>query len=101
MEEADDDCCPVYRQQSGAAPAVATGRLFLRLHDGHSIQSFAPALEALGLDVVHAPGWAPNTAWVAATDGDPCHTLNLLGALLRVRTVAHAEAQLLLELRRR
>ena len=100
-EDADDDCYPVYRQRPGTAPAVATGRLFLRLHDGHSMQSFAPALEALGLAVVHAPKWAPNTAWVAAMDSGPCHTLNLLGALLQTQNVAHVEAQLMLELHRR
>ncbi len=101
IDAAGDDCAPVYRQDPETAPAVATGRLFLRLRDGLEIEQFAPPLEALGLGVETLLGWAPHAAWVAALDGDPCHALNQLDVLSQREEVAHVEAQLLQALHRR
>ena len=98
---AGDDCSPVYRQSPDTAPAVATGRLFLRLRDGLEVERFVAPLQALGLGVETLLGWAPHAAWVAALDGDPCHALNQLDALARWEEVAHVEAQLVQALHRR
>jgi hypothetical protein len=101
MDDAGDDSYPVYEQHPESAPAVATGRLFLRLHEGQVIASFAAVLKALGLGVAVPLSWAPNAAWVEALDGSPCHALNRLGELARLEDVAHVEAQLLLALQHR
>ena len=95
IAQSDEGACPVYRQ-AGAA-SVANGRLFVRLLDEGEIKDFVDELQTLGLEVVHAPAWAPHAAWVAAIDGTPCHALNQLPALQQHDAVAHAEAQLLLE----
>lgn len=98
---ADDSCCPVYRQNPGTAPAVATGRLFLRLHDGQNIDSFDATLKTLGLGVAVSLKWAPNAAWVTSIDDSPCHALSQLSELQKREAVVHAEAQLLLKLNHR
>lgn len=98
IDAADDDCFPVYRQHPGTTPAVATGTLFLRLHEGHTIAAFGPTLAALGLGVAASLDWAPNAAWVKALNGSRCHALNQLSDLARLERVAHVEAQLALTL---
>ena len=101
VEDADNDCFPVYRQHPGTTAAVATGRLFLRLQDGLRIDTFVSRLASLGLGVDEALDWAPNAAWISSPGGDPCLALNLLRELDRLDAVAHVEAQLAMELHRR
>jgi hypothetical protein len=101
IDVAVDSCRPVYRQHPGTAPAVATGRLFLRLYDDRTIDSFDAALEALGLCVAVLLKWAPNAAWVTAIDDRPCHALSQLSELQKREGVTHAEAQLLMAVQHR
>jgi len=101
IDEAGDRCCPVYRQQPGTTPAVATGKLFLHVQNDWTIDMLEARLMSLGLRVSKLLSWAPNAAWIVALDGTPCHALARLPELHKLDGVAHAEAQLLLQLKHR
>ena len=101
INEVDERCCPVYRQQPGTAPAVASGRLFLRLRDDLTMDSMESRLKSLGLRVSTPLKWAPNAAWISSADANPCHGLARLPDLIKIDGVVQVEAQLLMQLGRR
>lgn len=91
---ADHSALPVYRQ-SGGAVAVATGRLFVRVARSRQVDVIAGQLQALGLEIVDNPRWAPHTGWVASRDGTPATALRALAEVVGIDAVEYAEAQLL------
>ncbi len=86
---------PVYRSAPGAAPAVATGRLFVRLAEGSAAADERGRFGGLGLAIVDVPSYAPHCAWVAASSGRASDALVKLDELRALPSVEHVEPQLL------
>jgi hypothetical protein len=86
---------PVYRSAPGAAPAVATGRLFVRLAEGSAAADERERFEGLGLAIVDVPSYAPHCAWVAAASGRASDALVKLDEVRALPGVEHVEPQLL------
>ena len=89
---------PVYTAGAGSPPAVASGRLFVRLERGSEASSWAGRFEPLGLVIEEVPAYAPNCAWLAPRSGIAAHALRSLDALRALPGVAHAEPELLRQL---
>ena len=86
---------PVYRTAPGASPAVATGRLFVRLAEGHAATDARDRFAALGLAIADVPKHAPHCAWLAPASGRAADALAELDALRALPDVEHVEPQLL------
>ena len=80
---------PVYRLGDGPLPFVPTGRLWVRLRQGHGLASAAEVLAELGLRVVQVHDAAPHAGWVADARGDIESPLAIVD-LVRVRTGAES-----------
>ena len=100
-ERCDEYSRPVYRQVDSLAPAVATGWVFVRLARSLSATDLVKPLRPLGLHLTELPAWAPNAAWVAAGDNQPCLALTQMSRLLDLPGVVHVEPQFLMEPRPR
>jgi hypothetical protein len=101
MEVCDEYCRPVYRQLDSTSLAVATGSVFVRLAQSLSATQLVAPLRPLGLHIVELPAWAPNAAWVAGGDNQPCLALTQMPRILDLPGVVHAEPQFLMEARAR
>lgn len=99
--ECDEYSRPVYREVSSAALAVATGWVFVRLAKSLSATDLVGPLRPLGLHLTELPAWAPNAAWVAAGDNQPCLALTQMSRLLDLPGVVHVEPQFLMDPRSR
>lgn len=97
VEDCDEYCRPVYRQLDGALLAVATGWVLVRLAQSLPATDLVAHLRPLGLHITELPADAPNTAWVAGGDNQPCMALTQMTRLLDLPGVVHVEPQLLLE----
>lgn len=101
MEQCDEYCRPVYRQVDSMSLAVATGAVFVRLARSLPATDLVKHLRPLGLHIVELPAWAPNAAWVAGGDNQPCLALTQMSRLLDLPGVVHVEPQFLTEARSR
>ena len=85
------DVRAVYSLGSADSPAVPTGRVF--------VQAEAPGAAIAGTSAGYAvesePPYAPNSAWLVASDGSIATALRNLGALAEIEGVASVEPQML------
>lgn len=89
------DLLPVYAAAEGSTPAVATGRIFLRLDEDTAIESSRGAIEGLGFRIDEIPAYAPHCAWLVAVSGRIDEALTKLDGLRALPRAANAEPQLL------
>ena len=86
---------PVYTNASGTSFAVPTGRVFLRLHEGHKVEALRDALERAGFVIEQVPVYAPHAAWLMPESGDVASALSALPQLAQLDAVASVEPELL------
>jgi hypothetical protein len=101
MEQCDEFCRPVYRQHESSSLAVATGAVFVRLAKSLPATELVKHLRPLGLHITELPAWAPNAAWVAGGDNQPCLALTQMSRIQDLPGVVHVEPQFLMEARSR
>jgi len=90
------DVLPVYSKSTTSAPAVASGRVYLRLDEGARATESRTGIEDAGFVIESVPGYAPHTAWLVAASGRICDALAGLERLAALPGVAHVEPQLLM-----
>jgi hypothetical protein len=86
---------PVYARGSQGAPAVPTGRVFVRFAEQIDARAYADPLAAAGYEIVTVPDWAPHTAWLRARSHVVADALAGMDALARVPGVEHVEPEML------
>ena len=86
---------PVYATSDNTPPAVATGRLFLRLRDDIAIESVRGDIDTLGFDIDATPAYAPHSAWLRPKSGRVVDALSKLESLRALPGAARVEPQLL------
>ncbi|MDX1434268.1 MAG: hypothetical protein R3286_17640 [Gammaproteobacteria bacterium] len=92
---------PIYTAGERSPPAIASGRLFLRLASGAQARALGSRLAALGLDVVEVPAWAPECAWLAPRSGIAAHALGRLDEVRALPGVVRVEPELLRQMTRK
>ena len=86
---------PVYTAVKDATPAVATGRIFLRLEEGTPIDTVRGDIEALDFRIDEVPIYAPHCAWLEPKSERIDEALSKLDRLRALPSAAHVEPQLL------
>lgn len=86
---------PVYAAARDATPAVATGRIFLRLEEDMSIDTVRDDIEALDFRIDEVPLHAPHCAWLEPKSERIDEALSKLDRLRALPLTAHVEPQLL------
>ena len=86
------DVRAVYSLGSADLPAVPTGRVFVQ---AEAPGAAATAGTSAGYAVESEPPYAPNSAWLVASDGSIATALRNLGALAEIEGVASVEPQML------
>jgi hypothetical protein len=86
---------PVYAAARDAAPAVATGRIFLRLEEDMSIDTVRDDIETLDFRIDEVLIHAPHCAWLEPKSGRIDEALSKLDRLRALPLTANVEPQLL------
>lgn len=90
---ADPRAVCVYKTPDGGL-VVPTGRVFVRFAEGDSAARHEGAIKAAGYRVEQVPGYAPNAAWVVASDGEVGTALSRVGSLVTIPGVERVEPQM-------
>jgi len=88
---------PVYTLQPGGAPAVPTGRVFIRFKEGVPVEDRLLAIEQAGYEVVQRLECAPHAAWLRARSGEIADALTRIPALEQIADVENVEPQMLMQ----
>jgi hypothetical protein len=80
---------------NGGLMFVPTGRVFVRLDDGMSLEAHAEAFRKLGYAIVQALPYALNAGWLEHAQKDTAEALRGIPELARLPGVQHVEPQLL------
>jgi hypothetical protein len=90
-------CRPVYSFSDAEPPAVPTGRVFVQLGKDESRESvsLAELVGRAGYEVESVPPYAPNAAWVVASDGKIASALANLERLIATPGIESVEPQML------
>ena len=88
---------PVYSVGKDGPLAVPTGRVFVRLAQGVRPADRREHFAKAGFEVERTLSYAPNAAWLHATDGDVGQALAGIATLEKLPDVVHVEPQMLLE----
>jgi len=91
----DVEILPVYAAAGDSTPAVATGRIFLRLDEDTAIEGSRHAIEVLGFRIDDIPAYAPHCAWLVAGSGHIDEALTKLDRLRALPRAANVEPQML------
>ncbi|HEV8717343.1 MAG TPA: hypothetical protein VGX03_31545 [Candidatus Binatia bacterium] len=86
---------PVYSLPSAESVVVPTGRVFVRFADSIKAETKADELKKAGYKIVQTLVYAPNAAWLEATNGDIAMALNNIEKLAELADVENVEPQLL------
>jgi hypothetical protein len=86
---------PVYRRPDDGELVAATGRIFVRLAEGQRAADHGDAFRSAGYEIDRALPWAPNAAWLRATDWGVAAALSRLSQLAAVPGVSNVEPELL------
>ena len=78
---------------------MPTGRVFVRLAEGHDAGEHRAAFAGAGFRVERAVAHAPHAAWLRPDSGGASVALSALDAIRRLPDVVHVEPQMLLERR--
>lgn len=90
-----DTMTPVYALAPNGAPAVPTGRVFVRFADHVRIEDRRDALRKAGYVVTQTLPYAPHAAWVMPAEGRIADSLAGLAALQTLPDMMNVEPQLL------
>ncbi|MFI5402260.1 MAG: hypothetical protein ACHQ1G_04935 [Planctomycetota bacterium] len=88
----------VYKSPTGELVAP-TGVLFVRFKEGAQAADRRDALQAIGVEIVRVPSFAPHTAYVRS--GDVAETLRRIGEISRMPDVEAIEVQMSREAQRK
>lgn len=86
------ECRPVYAFSQDEPPAIPTGRVFVRAEPDVNL---AAVVAPLGYAVESVPPYAPDAAWLVASDGSIASALSNLTALMGASGLASIEPQML------
>ena len=86
---------PVYSRPSAENIVVPTGRVFVRFADSIKAETKADELKKAGYKIAQTLVYAPNAAWLEATNGDVAMALNNIEKLEKLADVENVEPQLL------
>ncbi len=92
---------PVYWLEPNGAPAVPTGRIFIRFEDYIHAEEKCDVLKTIGYQVVDIPSYASHTAWIRAESESIAASLSNTSRLHSISDVRHFEPQMLKALRYR
>lgn len=90
---------PVYEAGAGGPLAVPTGRVFVRLAEGHGVEEARTAFAGAGFRIERIVSHAPHAAWLRPDAGGAIAALPALDTLRQLPDVVHVEPQMLLERR--
>ena len=85
---------PVYGMEPSGEHAYPTGRVFLVVREGTRLREVEPAIVAAGFQVAERPRYAPEAAWVEATEGGIAFALNHFETLAALDGVESAAPQM-------
>ena len=88
---------PVYALDHHGPLAVPTGQIFIRFTPDVKSEECRGNLVDHGYTIVQIPSYAPNTAWVQATNGDIATSLLNIEQLNGLPGVVNVEPQLLMQ----
>jgi hypothetical protein len=88
---------PVYTLQPGGAPAVPTGRVFIRFKEGVPVERRLREIEQAGYEVAQRLEYAPHAAWLRARSGEIADALTRIPALEQIADVENVEPQMLMQ----
>lgn len=91
----DDE--PLYQLEPGGAPAVATGRVFIRFSEQVDAASRADEIASAGYRIGQTVPYAPNAAWLEPQSGNIADALSHLGDLQSLADVENVEPQMIME----
>src|SRR5262245_37058939 len=92
---APEEVGPVYSAGPDGPPAVATGRVFVRLAEGVRPEDRREAFAAAGFHIEQTLSYAPNAAWLRPAEGGAGRALPAIATLQKLDDVVHVEPQLL------
>lgn len=95
LSSASPGVMPVYSLPSAESVVVPTGRVFVRFADSIGVATKADDLKKAGYKIVQTLAYAPNAAWLEATNGDVAAALNNIEKLEKLADVENVEPQLL------
>lgn len=88
---------PVYALGPDGPFSVATGRVFIRFADGIRVSDKAEIISGAGYRVVEVLSYAPQAAWLAASDRTIASALSNLPRLAGLGDLDSVEPQLVME----
>ena len=88
---------PVYALQPGGAPAVPTGRVFIRFKEGVAVKDRLQEIEQAGYEIAQSIEYAPHAAWLRARSGEIADALTNFQTLERITDVENVEPQMLMQ----
>lgn len=83
---------PVYAFSENQPPAIPTGRIFVQRAQGANLGEI---VKALGYEIEDTPLYAPNSAWIVASDGSIASALSNLQDLMAAAGLESVEPQML------
>jgi len=86
---------PVYSLPSTESVVIPTGRVFVRFVEAIKAETKVAELKKAGYKIVQTLAYAPNAAWLEATNDDVALALNNLEKLEALADVENVEPQLL------
>lgn len=87
----------VYALQPGGAPAVPTGRVFIRFKEGVLADKRRREIEQAGYEIAQTIPYAPHAAWLLARSGEIVDALTGIQALEKIPDVDNVEPQMLMQ----
>lgn len=88
---------PVYTLPPGGAPAVPTGRVFIRFKEGVPVERHLREIEQAGYEIAQRLDYAPHAAWLRAHSGEIADALTQIPALEQIADVENVEPQMLMQ----
>ena len=85
-------CRPVYAFSGNQPPAIPTGRIFVQGGKGANLGEI---VNALGYEIEDRPPYAPNSAWIVASDRSIASALSNLQHLMAAAGLESVEPQML------
>lgn len=86
---------PVYSLGASGSMVVPTGRVFVRFDDNVNAESKSAEIKKLGYKIAKTLSYAPNAAWLEATNGGLVSALSNIEKLEKLENVQNVEPQLL------
>ncbi|HKQ76074.1 MAG TPA: hypothetical protein VJ810_20435 [Blastocatellia bacterium] len=88
---------PVYAIQPGGAPAIPTGRVFIRFKNNVAVEDRIGEIEQAGYEIAQRIEYAPHAAWLRARSGAIADALTGVKALEKIANVENIEPQMLMK----